>query len=136
LAREASANVDRAKDTARGVLEHIAVLKSDLEQIAASSQAEVENSRALSAVLEKLSGDVTEMRAANTTIVTGAAEILAAAAETASGARQVAAASEEASAAAREAATAATEQSRGAEDLAAAIEEIASLADELQRADE
>ena len=33
LAREASANVERAKDTVRGVLEQIAVLKSDLEQI-------------------------------------------------------------------------------------------------------
>ncbi len=133
LAREASANVERAKDTARGVLEQIAVLKSDLEQIASSSQVEVENSRAVSAILEKLGGEIAEMRAANASIVSGAAEILAAAAQTAAGARQVAAASEEASAAARQAATAAAEQSRGAEDLAAAIEEIASLADELQR---
>ena len=135
LAREASANVERAKDTARGVLEQIAVLKGDLDQIASSSQSEVENSRTVSLVLEKLVGEIAEMRAANASIVNGAAEILAAAAQTAAGARQVAAASEEASAASREAATAATEQSRGAEDLAAAIEEIALLADELQRAD-
>jgi methyl-accepting chemotaxis protein len=135
LAREASANVERAKDTARGVLEQIAALKGDLEQIASSSQLEVENSRTVSAVLDKLGGEIADMRATNANIVSGAAEILAAAAQTAAGARQVAAASEEASAAAREAATAAAEQARGAEDLAAAIEEIALLADELQPSD-
>jgi len=135
LAREASANIERAKDTVRGVLEQIAVLKSDLEQMAASGEAEVENNGAVAAVLTKLGDEIAEMRSANKSIVRGAAEILSAAAESATGARQVAAASEEASAAARQAATAATEQSRGAEDLAAAIEEIASLADELKRAD-
>ena len=135
LAREASANIERAKDTVRGVLEQIAVLKNDLEQMTASAELEVENNSAVSAVLTKLGDEVAEMRSANKSIVRGAAEILAAAAESATGARQVAAASEEASAAAREAATAATEQSRGAEDLAAAIEEIASLADELKRTD-
>ena len=135
LAREASANVDRAKETVRGVLEQIAVLKSDLEQIGVSAESEVDNNRRLSIVFEKLGGEVAEMRVANQTIVGRAAEILAAAVEAATGARQVAAASEEASAAVRKATTAATEQSRGAEDLAAAIEEIASLADELQSAD-
>jgi methyl-accepting chemotaxis protein len=135
LAREASANVDRAKETARGVLEQIAALKSDLEQIGASAESEVDNNRRVSIVLDKLSGEVAEMRAANQTIVGRAAEILAATAEAATGARQVAAAAEEASAAVRQATTAATEQSRGAEDLAAAIEEIASLADELQSGD-
>jgi methyl-accepting chemotaxis protein len=135
LAREASANVDRAKETVRGVLEQIAVLKSDLEQIGVSAESEVDNNRRLSIVFEKLGGEVAEMRAANRAIVDRAGEILAAAVEAATGARQVAAASEEASAAVRKATTAATEQSRGAEDLAAAIEEIASLADELQSAD-
>jgi len=135
LAREASANVDRAKETVRGVLEQIAVLKSDLEQIGVSAESEVDNNRRLSIVFEKLGGEVAEMRVANQTIVGRAAEILAAAVEASTGARQVAAASEEASAAVRKATTAATEQSRGAEDLAAAIEEIASLADELQSVD-
>jgi methyl-accepting chemotaxis protein len=135
LAREASANIDRAKETVRGVLEQIALLKSDLEQIGAAAEGEVDNNRRVSTVLEKLAGEVVEMRAANQTIVVRAAEILTAAGEAATGARQVAAASEEASAAVRTATTAATEQSRGAEDLAAAIEEIASLADELQSAD-
>jgi methyl-accepting chemotaxis protein len=134
LAREAAANVERAKDTVRAVLDQIALLKSDLEQIVASSELEVQNNRSVSVILEKIGGDVTEMRTANKTIVRGAAEILAATVEAATGARQVAAASEEASAASRQAATAAAEQSRGAEDLAAAIEEIASLADELKRA--
>ena len=134
LAREASDNVDRAKETVRGVLEQIAVLKSDLEQIVASAESEVDNNRRVSIVLEKLVGEAAEMRAANQTIVGRATEILAAAVEAATGARQVAAASEEASAAVRKATTAATEQSRGAEDLAAAIEEIASLADELRSA--
>ena len=132
LAREASANVERAKDTVRGILDQIAILKNDLEQIAASSDMEVQNNRSVSALLTRIAGDVDEMRAANKAIVRGAAEILAATVETATGARQVASASEEASAAARQAATAATQQSRGAEDLAAAIEEIASLADELK----
>ena len=85
LAREASANVERAKDTVRGVLEQIAVLKSDLEQIAASAEIEVENNRAVSAVLTKLGDEVAEMRSANKSIVRGAAEILAAAAESATG---------------------------------------------------
>ena len=134
LAREASANVERAKDTVRSILDQIAVLKTDLEQIAATSDIEVQNNRSVYASLAKIGGDVDEMRATNRAIVRGAAEILAATVEAATGARQVAAASEEASAAARQAATAATEQSRGAEDLAAAIEEIASLADELKLA--
>jgi methyl-accepting chemotaxis protein len=134
LAREASANVDRAKETVRGVLEQIAVLKSDLEQVAVSAESEVDNNRRVSIVLDKLVSEAAEMRAANQTIVDRAAEILTAAVEAATGARQVAAATEEASAAVRKATTAATEQSRGAEDLAAAIEEIASLADELHSA--
>jgi methyl-accepting chemotaxis protein len=135
LAREASANVDRAKDTVRGILEQIAVLKGDLEQTGAAAENEVENNRRLATVLDKLGGEVDEMRTANQSIVGRAAEILAATVQAATGARQIAAAAEEAGAASRKAAAAATEQSRGAEDLAAAIEEIALLADELKRAD-
>ena len=136
LAREASANVERAKDTVRGVLEQIAVLKSDLEQIASSSRSRGrEQPRRRRRCWRSSAARSPRCAPPTRASCSGAAEILAAAAETATGARQVAAASEEASAAAREAATAATEQSRGAEDLAAAIEEIASLADELKRAD-
>ena len=85
LAREASANIERAKDTVRGVLEQIAVLKNDLEQMTASAEIEVENNSAVSAVLTKLGDEVAEMRSANKSIVRGAAEILAAAAESATG---------------------------------------------------
>ena len=133
LAREASANVERAKDTVRGVLDQIALLKGDLEQVIMSSGTEAQANRALVAVLQKIGSDVAEMGTGSRTVVEGAAAILAATAEAAKGARQVATAAEEASAASREAATAATEQSRAAEDLAAAIEEIASLADALKR---
>jgi methyl-accepting chemotaxis protein len=132
LAREASTNVERAKDTVRNVLEQIVSLRSALEQIAASSETEVQTSRTVSTMLEKIDADVDAIRSANKAIVRGAAEILSAAVETAAGSRQVAAAAEEASAASRQAATAATEQSRGAEDLAAAIEDIAALGDELK----
>jgi methyl-accepting chemotaxis protein len=135
LAREASANVDRAKETVRTVLEQIAILKSELEQIGVAAESEVDDNRRVSIVLEKLVTEVAETRAANQTIVGRAAEILSAIAEAAAGARQVAAAAEEASAAVKKATTAATEQSRGAEDLAAAVEEIASLTDELKSGD-
>jgi len=119
----------------RGVLDQIALLKSDLEQIVASSEVEVQNNRTVATVLDKIGTDVGETRLANKSIARGSTEILSATVEIATGSRQVAAAAEQAGAASREAATAATEQSQGAEDLAAAIEEIASLADELKLAD-
>lgn len=131
LARDASANVERAKDTVRGVLDRITLLRSELEQIVGSAENAVQTNRGISATLQKVADEVAAIRAGNATIVSGAAEILAATIESSAGARQVAAASEEASSAAREAAIAATEQARGAEDLAAATEEIASLAEEL-----
>ncbi len=134
LAREASANVERAKDSVRGILDQIGLLKFDLEQIVLSSEVEVQNNRAVSALLDRIGNEIGEMGSASRKIVRNATEILAATVETAAGARQVAAAAEQASNATREAATAAAEQARGAEDLAAAIEEIASLADELARA--
>jgi methyl-accepting chemotaxis protein len=133
LAREASANVERANDTVRGVLDQIAAMKADLEQIVATSEVEVQNNRAIFALLERIGSEMAEMSAGNKTIIRGAAEVLAGTVEAATGARQVASAAEEASAASKQAATAAAEQAQGAEDLAAAIEEIASLADELKR---
>ncbi len=42
LAREASENVERAKDTVRGILDQIRILKGDLQQIAASMEVEVQ----------------------------------------------------------------------------------------------
>ncbi len=136
LAREASDSVDRAKDTVRGILDQIASLRRDSEQVIAAAEVEVQSSRAVFTALEKLGADVTAMKAANRALKDGAESILAGATQTAAAARQIAAAAEEASSAARQAATAASQQARGAEDLAAAIEEIASLADELKTRNE
>jgi methyl-accepting chemotaxis protein len=133
LAREASENVERAKDTVRDTLDQIATLRADFEQIILATEAEVQNNRAVSVGLQKMEMDVGALGTASQSILDGAESILVATTEMTKAARQIATASEEASAASREAATAATEQSRGVEDLAAAIEEIATLADELKR---
>ncbi len=133
LAREAANNVDRAKDTVRGIIEQIATLKRDLEQSISTAEIEIQNNRATFVSLDKVATDLTALSAANSAILEGAEAILASASETATGARQIAAAAEEAGNASRQAATASTEQAQGAEDLAAAIEEIASLADALKK---
>jgi methyl-accepting chemotaxis protein len=132
LAREASDSVDQAKDTVRGVLEQIAWLRRDEEQILGLGEAEAQNSQAIFASLGTLDGEVAAMKAANRLLVQQAEVVRSGAAQTAAAARRIAAAAEEASTAARQAAAAAGQQARGAEDLAAAIEEIASLADELK----
>ncbi|HLG84605.1 MAG TPA: methyl-accepting chemotaxis protein [Bradyrhizobium sp.] len=133
LAREASESVERIEDTVRGILDHIALLRRDLEQIIAAGESEVHNNRAVIKTLEEMTGEFAALESANGAIQQGAGAILAAAAETASAARQIAAAAEEASAASRQAAIASAEQAQGADDLAAAIEEIASLSDELKK---
>ena len=133
LARETTSNAERVKDTVTDILDQIALLRRDLEQVIASGEVEVQNNRSVTAALERLDADVTQLGSASLEIAHGADAILAAATETATGARQIAAAAEEANAAARQAATASAEQARGAEDLAASVEEIASLAQELKR---
>jgi methyl-accepting chemotaxis protein len=133
LARESSGSVGKIKTTVSGILDQIATLRRDLEQVIGSAELEVQANRATIVSLEKLDEDIGALRAANRQISEGAGAILAAAVQAADGARQIAAAAEEAGAASREAATAASQQARGAEDLAAAIEEIASLADELKQ---
>lgn len=133
LARDSSANVERAKDTVRGILDQIGLLKSDLQQLAATTEIEVQKNQGVSVSLQQLAQDVTALGAASKSILAGADKILLATAEIAQAAQQVAAAAEEASVASRDAAAAANEQSRGAEDLAAAIEEIASLAEAMQQ---
>ena len=133
LAREASESVERIKDTVRNILDQIALLRRDLEQIIAAAELEVQNNRAVSRLLENANEDMKSLAAANRAILHGADAILAASAETSAAARQIAAAAEEANAASRQAATASAEQAQGADDLAAAIEEIASLSDELKR---
>lgn len=132
LARETSSNVDRIKDTVRGILDQIAALRRDLEQIIASNEAEVQNNVAVTASLERLEKDIAALAGANRDILKGADAIQSAIQETAAGAKQIAAAAEEASAASTQASTASSQQARGAEDLAASIEEIAALAQELK----
>jgi methyl-accepting chemotaxis protein len=133
LAREASASADRIKDTVRGIIDQIASVRSDLEQLMGASEVEVEKNRLIVIALDKIDADTAALAQANGIILQGAQAILVAAAETATAARQIAAAAEEAGAASRQAATASAEQAQGAEDLAAAIEEIASLAVELNQ---
>jgi methyl-accepting chemotaxis protein len=132
LSREASQNVERAKDTVLGILNQIATLKRDLEQVATNAEAEIQGNRAVFAALDKVDVDMTALSGANQAILEGAEIILASVAEASEGARQIAAAAEEARNASRQAAAASTEQAQGADDLAAAIEEIASLADALK----
>lgn len=133
LAREASDNVERAKDTVRDVAEQVAVLQRELDQIIASAEIEIQTNRSVLASLQRIDADVDALGIASNAIVERSHAVLQAAVEAATGSRQVATAAEEASVASREAATAAAEQSQGAEDLAAAIEEIGLLADELAR---
>jgi methyl-accepting chemotaxis protein len=133
LAREAAQNVDRAKETVRGILDQIATLKRDLDQVIVASEIELQNNRGLFDTLAKVDADLGALTAANRIVLDGAEGILTSAAETAAGARQIATAAEQARNAARQAAAAATEQASGADDLAAAIEEIASLADALKQ---
>lgn len=133
LAREASESVERIKDTVRGILDQIALLRRDLEQIISTGEIEVQNNRAVIKTLEDITSEFVVLGNANKAIQHGADAILVAAEETATAARQIAAAAEEASAASRQAATASAEQARGADDLAAAVEEIASLSDELKK---
>ena len=135
LAREASQNVERAKDTVLGILDQIATLKRDLEQIAANAETEIQGNRAVFAALDKVDVDMTALSGANQAILEGAEIILASVAEASEGARQLPAVApprRRAMAASRQAAAASTEQAQGADDLAAAIEEIASLADALK----
>jgi methyl-accepting chemotaxis protein len=134
LAREASESADRVKDTVRSIIDQIASVRRDLEQIIGTAEAEVEKNRGLFGALEIIDTDVAALAAGNGVILQGAEQIMIAVGQASAGARQIAAAAEEASAASRQAAAASSEQARGAEDLAAAIEEIASLADEMKTA--
>ena len=132
LARETSNNVDRIKDTVRSILDQIAALRRDLEQVIASNELEVQNNLAVTSSFERLEKDIAALSTANKGILQGADAILSAIQETSAGAKQIAAAAEEAGAASAQASTASSQQARGAEDLAASIEEIAALAQELK----
>ena len=133
LAREASESVERVKDTVRGILDQMSILRRDLEQIISAAELEVQNNRVVAKTLEGVTGEIAALGKANQAILQGADAILLGAGQTSAAARQIAAAAEQASAASRQASTASAEQGRGADNLAAAIEEIASLSDELKK---
>jgi methyl-accepting chemotaxis protein len=133
LAREASDSVERVKDTVQSILDQIALLRRDLEQVIAAAEIEVSNNQAVLKVLQNVASEIGTLETANRTILRGADAILAAAGQTSTAAKQIAAAAEEANSASRQAAAASAEQAQGADDLAAAIEEIASLSDELKK---
>jgi methyl-accepting chemotaxis protein len=132
LAREASDSADKIKETVGGILEQIASLRRDLEQIVDSVEIEVQNNQTVLATFDKVNREVAALGSANDAILQGADSILSAAVDRRR-ARARSPRRQEASAASRQASTASTEQARGAEDLAAAIEEIASLADALKQ---
>jgi methyl-accepting chemotaxis protein len=134
LAREASESAETVKETVRGILDQIASVRRDLEQIIDAAEAEVDKNQALFGALETIDVNVAAMAEGSQTILQGAEQIMIAVSQASAGARQIAAAAEEAGAASREAAAASAQQAQSAEDLAAAIEEIASLADELKTA--
>src|SRR6185369_3536356 len=86
LAREASDSADRIKETVGGILEQIAALRRDLEQIVDSVELEVQNNRCVIGALDKVEREFVALRAANDAILRGAEQILSAAVETATGA--------------------------------------------------
>ena len=117
-----------------GILEQIASLRRDLEQIVDSVEVEVQNNRTVLATFDKVEPRGRGAWQRQRRDPAGRrSRSCRPPSRSAAGARQIATAAEEASAASRQAATASTEQARGAEDLAAAIEEIASLADALKQ---
>ncbi|GIL40864.1 methyl-accepting chemotaxis protein [Roseiterribacter gracilis] len=132
LAREASDSADRVKDMVQLIVDQIASVRRDVEQIILQADIEVQKNQLIADSLNKMDGEVDALASANDAILKGAASIMSAIGQVAAGARQIASAAEEASAASRQAASASSQQAQSAEDLAAAIEEIASLADELK----
>ena len=69
LSREASNNVEHAKDTVRGILAQIAVLKSNLEQIIVATEVEIQNkSTTVSAGLQSIAKEVAALAAASKSI--------------------------------------------------------------------
>src|ERR1051326_3365445 len=133
LARKTTESMDRIKDTVRSIIDQVASVQRDLEEINVLLEAEVQKSRTISEALARSDTEVAALSSANGVILQGAEAIVAALTQAAQGARQIAAAAEQSNAASRQAASASAEQAQGAEDLAAAIEEIASLADELEQ---
>lgn len=128
LARALAANADDGKDVIRAIQDQLAVIRRDLDQIAAAGEAEAVRNRAVLDRFAAMTEELGATRKDNGAILEGAEAIQRAAREVKSGCDQIAKAAELASDAAREAGAAAAQQAQGAESLAAAIEDIASLA--------
>ena len=133
LAREASDSAEKIKDTVGGILEQIASLRRDLEQIADSvggrGPEQPHGARRLRQGEPRGRGARQRQRrdpARRRFDPGGRRRIGGGRAPDRDGRRRGECGS-------RQASTASTEQARGAEDLAAAIEEIASLADALKQ---
>src|SRR5690606_33434018 len=133
LARDAAGSAESIKDTVSGILDQIASVRRDLEQIVAAVDLEMQHNRSLQGAFAKVAEEAAALGEADQDVLHAADDILSATGGTADGARQIAAAAEEAGAASRQAAQASADQARGAEDMAGAIEEICSVADELRR---
>jgi methyl-accepting chemotaxis protein len=132
LARDCGHNADRMGDVVSQIQDQIAAVRSDLEQVVASSSGDSRRNHAVIEQLGTIETVMHELRAAAAETLAGSESSVAAVRDVLVGTQQIAAAAEETSGAAAQAATAARQQASGAEDLAAAIEEIASLADELE----
>lgn len=128
LAREAARNAEEAKEVVRAIQDQLAMVNRDLDQIAATSEAEAGRNQAMVDRFAVMAGTLGETRETNGVILDNADAILRSASEVKSGCDQIAAAAELAAGAANQAGAAARQQAQGAEDLAAAIEDIASLA--------
>ena len=68
LAREASESVETVKETVRGIIDQIASVRRDIEQIIASAEIEVRSNQAVFEVLDRVKGEVGSVSAANTAI--------------------------------------------------------------------
>lgn len=131
LSRDSAASAERAKDVVRTILEGIALVRRDLDQIVGASETEVARNRAVVERFGQIVNDLDGARTASEAISQGAESIFRSVREIQNGTQQIATAAEEASAAATEAGSAARQQSQAAETLAAAIEDIAALANAL-----
>jgi methyl-accepting chemotaxis protein len=133
LARDSGENAERIKDTVRAIQDQIALVRRELEQVAAATEGENQKNAAVQSSLDVVETRMSEIETSSEQILTGAETILLSMKEAAHGTQQIAAAAEEAGTVATQAAAAAKQQARGAEDLVAAIEEIASLAEDIHR---
>ena len=76
LAREASESVGSIKEKVAGILDQIAFLRRDLEQVIATAEAEVQTNRAIVVSLQTLDDDLAALKAASQSISHGASDIL------------------------------------------------------------